>query len=463
MTRNVVVLCLDTVREDFFRTFASRLRSEADVTFTGCRAASAWSTPSHASMLTGRLPTEHGVHVHAPDFQRLVGETVFDDLEHRSIGISANVYAGPTYGFDALFDEFVAVSRYRRYPDGLDPVGFVDEHADEGVQTFLRLAREIGGHDHPLLSLANLGLYRANDLIRHGPLDGPELFDDGAAIVARETLAGTDEEPFVAFANVMDAHEPHRTVRNYDNAAHSVPNDWTSEGLDNADVIRAPENHRSDIRNYRTLYAAAIEYLDRWTVHLVDRLRERTDRETTIVVTADHGENLAYLAEDGLFGHLGSLSEGLLHVPLVLVNPPEGYPDRIDGYVSHLELPELIRGLARGETPDVTRDRVAAEVVGLTPSNEELDGDDWDRLRRCVYEGDRKWIWDSLGNCHEYRLDPARPNWQERRGADPATAPEWAEEFFPESIESFQLADDASAPPEIDHATRSRLEELGYL
>lgn len=461
MTRNVVVLCLDTVREDFCRTFAPRLRERADVTFTNCRAASAWSTPSHASMLTGRLPTDHGVHVHAPDFRRLEGETVLDDLQHRSIGISANVYAGPAYGFDALFDEFVPVSRYRRYPDGLDPVAFVDDHADEGLRTFLALARQVASHDRPLRSLANVGLHRANDLVRHGPLGGPELFDDGASIVEREALSRVGDEPFVLFANVMDAHEPHRTVRAYDNDAHSVPDDWSSEGLDNADVIHDPGAHREAIRNYRTLYAASIDYLDRWTVDLIDGLREATDRETTVVVTADHGENLSYPAEDGLFGHLGSLSEALLHVPLLLVNPPEGYPAEVDSYVSHLDLPELVAGLARGEAPDVTRERVAAEVVGLTPSNEGLEGDPWDRLRRCVYEADRKWTWDSAGDRAGYELDPDRPCWQHERDVD--DLPDWACDPFDDGATEAERAARAGARDRsIDEATRDRLSRLGY-
>ena len=461
MTRNVVVLCLDTVRADFFRTFAPRLQHRADVRFTNCRAASAWSTPSHASMFTGRLAHDHGVHVHAPNFERLAGETFLDDLPHRSIGVSANAYAGSAHGFDALFDEFVDVSRYHRFPAGLDPAAFVREHGDEGLETLWQLGRELATTDSPLQSVANLGLYRVNDLVRHGPVDGPELFDDGAAIIARELQArADDDEPFVAFANVMDAHEPHRPIRAYDNAAHSVPDDWSSASLSNADVIESDDNGEA-VRNYRVLYAAAIEYLDRWTVSLLEELQAATERETTVIVTADHGENLAYPAENGLFGHLGSLSEGLLHVPLCLVNPPEGYPAVVDDYVSHLSLPELVTGLARGATPDVTSERVAAEVVGLTPNNDDLEGDHWDRLRRCVYADDRKWVWDSAGDAHTVSLDPRRPCWQGERATE--SPPPWRAEWFRTDAETAKEAALASSTDrEVDAATRQRLADLGY-
>jgi hypothetical protein len=416
-------------------------------------------------MLTGLLPHEHGVHVHAPDFDQLTGETFLHDLNHRSLGISANVYAGSAHGFDVLFDEFVDISRYHRYPAGLNPQAFIRDHADDGVTKFLHLFREAIESGAPLRSLANVGLYRANDAIRHGLLDGPELFDDGAAIVARESLSRVKDEPFVLFANVMDAHEPHRTVRFYHNNAYSVPDGWSSEGLDNADVIANPSRHRSDLQNYRTLYAAAIDYLDRWTVDFVNRLVAATDRETTVVITADHGENLGYSAEDGLFGHLASLSEGILHVPLCLVNPPAGYPAEIDDYISHLSLPELVTGLARGETPDVTSDRVAAEVVGLTPNNGGLDGERWDRLRRCSYEGTRKWEWDSAGEARAFELDVERPCWQRERTDSPQPLPKWIGSFFETDAEHAKSAAERRAvngTPDVDEVTKQRLEDLGY-
>ncbi|WP_435159099.1 alkaline phosphatase family protein [Haladaptatus sp. DFWS20] len=60
--RNVLLVCLDTVRADVFGEHANCLHRMADVSFTQCRAASSWTIPSHASMFTGQLPSVHGVH-----------------------------------------------------------------------------------------------------------------------------------------------------------------------------------------------------------------------------------------------------------------------------------------------------------------------------------------------------------------------------------------------------------------
>ena len=99
------------MRKDYFDRFAPRLVASADSRFEDCRAASGWSVPSHASLLSGSLPSTHGIHAFTPRFNALdTTETFLDDLpDHRSVGVSANVYASSAFGFDTLFSEFVDV------------------------------------------------------------------------------------------------------------------------------------------------------------------------------------------------------------------------------------------------------------------------------------------------------------------------------------------------------------------
>lgn len=471
MTRNVVLVCLDTVRKDYFETFAPRLGELADVSFEQCRSASAWSTPSHASMLTGELPHRHGIHTHDRDFSGLTREDTFlaDIPEHRAIGASANVYASSTFGFDGVFDEYSDVAPHRRFPDGMDMEKFIQEREDEGLSRFLEFFGEALAHDHPLQSLANGGLFKLNDLFRRAPL--PKLLDDGANVVSREALSKVAEtrEPFFLFTNFMDAHGPVHHVLGYDRSLHSAPNTWTSFAFDDWDinVNGTVEENREHLQHHRDLYGAAIDYLDRKVSRFVRRVQERTDRETSFVITADHGENLAFEADERLFGHTSSLTEALLHVPLAIVNPPEGYDAEETAYVSHLQLGDLIAGLAHGETPDVFSERVAAELVGIGVGGAPRDDDEhryWDRMLRCVYDGETKYVWDSLGGRHRYRLDHDRPCWQEQVAAD-AEIPSWATECFDVEISTYKERAESSeseAEP-IDEATKSRLEELGYL
>jgi hypothetical protein len=481
--RNILLLCLDTVRKDYFDRYAPRLQARADVSFTQCRAASGWSIPSHASMLTGRLPHEHGVHAHQPDFTQLdVSDTLMGDLpEHRVIGASANVYAGSAYGFDILFDEFTDVSRDHRYPEGLDVAECIHDNGGSGLRRYLDVLQAGLSHERPLLSLANAVALQFDTFARDGPFDLPLPFDDGARILRRELLhrIRATEEPFVLFANFMDAHEPHYDARQYDRDLYSVPRGWDSRELDDRTVIDSVQRGSSAsgtkfsdsevataVERYRELYGAAVEYLDRTVTTLIDDARSMTDHDTTVVVTADHGENLAYPADEGLFGHVSSLSEGVLHVPLLVFNPPGEHPGREDGFVSHLSLRRLISGLARGEFPDITGAKAPGEVVGITPGNERLLADapeQWDRMLRCVYENRVKHVWDDAGEHRAYRLDPARPCWQRRRRNAPPV-PSWGADCFSQTSQAYREALDTteSADTDIDESVERRLDELGY-
>ncbi|MFB6137283.1 MAG: sulfatase-like hydrolase/transferase [Halobacteriaceae archaeon] len=477
---NVVLCCLDTVRADGFREHAPRLRERADLTYTECRAASSWSVPSHASMFTGALPHEHGVHTYERSFAGLDrADTFLGDLpDHRAVGASANVWAGPIFGFDDLFDDFRAVSPDRRFPEGIDVGRFGQSVEATGLRKHLAFLRAALAHDHPLQSLANGAHVQVDDWLARAPL--PKLTDDGAKTICREARAGALDgpEPFALFANLMDAHGPLHHVRGYDRSLHDAPNAWTSADVDwSATVDALPDaDAEREVARYRGLYAAAIDYLDRVVCDFVDDLQAATDRPTTVVVTSDHGDNMGTPADDGLWGHVeSSLTEGLLHVPLLVIEPDDGDGDdrparTVTDRVSHTALPDLLVGLARGERPDITGRPVRAERVGHSgrlADVEERRGTHGDRTLRCVYDGDRKYVWDDRGGARAFALDPDRPCWQaavEEDGAAEFDAAALDAEHFGEPIEAFaERAAAAATAREVDDATRERLAELGYV
>lgn len=136
-------------------------------------------------MFVGDLPSEHGVHTYHRSFDETPAEAVFHTrLLHESVGVSANVYAGPAYGFDDYFERFVDVRPNRRYPAGATPAEF------DSPGAFAR--RALRGPNRSVLNGLTGVLHE-----RWRDLPGPKLVDDTGAAVARDEWAeiGRDVVP----------------------------------------------------------------------------------------------------------------------------------------------------------------------------------------------------------------------------------------------------------------------------
>ena len=487
MTRNVVLVVLDTVRKDFFDEYAPRLREASTHSFEECRSASSWSVPSHTSIFTGQLPHQHGVHSESFDASFDFAETLdrqdtfLADLpEHRTVGLSANAYINSLFGFDALFDEFHDFSigshtNESLFPDGLTVQDYMAETDEESAaKRYLGFLQSCLGHEKPGKSLANGVWSQVGHTFKQLPL--PEFVDDGASAISDQLQASVteDDEPVFAFVNYMDAHTPLRNLVQYDDSLHSVPNTWSSTALSKWELNRENAATAEYADNYRQLYGAAIDYLDRTVTDLTERLDAATDHETTVIVTADHGHNLGFPEDDdGLFHHTGSQSEGLLHVPFEIINPPEGWAGVETERLSQLQVGEIVRRLADEEPFDesLVGDPAAAETVGLLGTDDGTWGLDfseaeyahWSRMIRTVYDGDRKYEWDSQGAALEYDLESGRPCWQELAATD-VDVPQAARNCFDVSLEEYKRqAAGHSQDMDFDDEVEDRLQTLGYL
>lgn len=465
MTHNILFLVLDSVRKDFYDRFAHRLRNRADVSFAHVRAPSGWSTPSHASMFTGELPHQHGVHTYARSFESLSSDRVFTtDLPHTTLGVTANVYAGSPYRFDRFFDTLVDVDPIQRFPNGLDPRDIQYSGTLPGGKYLHALARSFR-HDHPVDSLRNGGSFF---LEKFGPsLPIPKPIDDSGRAVLRNArqLINDTGEPWFMFINMMDAHIALQPFRGLNHDLHDADARWNSAQYGVWELFKKEREEIPDYWSTReSLYGAYIDYLDRIVVDFIDAIETSAARETTVVVTADHGENHAEPAADGLANHKSSLAEPLLHVPLTVLNAPES-ASATDELVSLLDLPTLLTALARGEWTNIGRETVAAEVMGLSAGPEPPDGlkHRFDRAIRTVIRDDTKITWDSLGNVHECEVDRSRPNWQAEVGVG-VSLPDWATENFETPLDdALTNAQSSAETHEVSAAVDSRLQDLGYM
>ncbi|MFC7046709.1 sulfatase-like hydrolase/transferase [Halobacteriaceae archaeon GCM10025711] len=328
-------------------------------------------------------------------------------------------------------------------------------------------------HDHPAKSLANGVWSQVGPRFKSLPL--PEFVDDGAATISQTAAdtAETVDEPFFLFANFMDAHTPLRNLVQHDRSLHSVPDSWSSTELDKWELNKEGKATEEYTQNYRDVYGASIDYLDRVVDGLIDDLERATGRETTVVVVSDHGHNLGYDTDDGLFHHTGTMTEGVLHTPCEIINPPEGYPEAETRYLSHLELGDLLAALAHDEAPpdDLHREMVPSETIGLLGEGDgtwgrEFSDDEyahWNRMIRVVYDGTTKYQWNSLGESYEYDLDPDRPGWQAETATD-VPIPTDATDLFDQDIIAYKdSAAERTKDMAFDDSVTDRLEQLGYL
>lgn len=464
MNRNIALIVLDSARKDAFDTFATSLQKRAEIDVSECRAASNWSPSSHGSMITGTLPHVNGIHAHNPNFDHIEpADTFFDAYQdYRKLGISSNLFAGRRNGFDRYFDEFVGVSRHSVLSGVTEIDAFRAESDQEGLRLYMEYLRHAKQQGTLTRSFVNGLIFKYHDLTDGTAL--PRLWDFGTRTsirIARHRLTQS-EQPTFLFMNLMETHNPFANSIWY--RGKGVPMSWTSNVLDTYTYNNlCPDEQPPDYaRNYRALYEASIRYTSAQLVKFIDWCDETLDAPTTFVITGDHGEQLGNEMDHGLISHVGRMSESLLHVPLLVVNPPVEQSIGDGQYFSHLELPILMRGLTADELRLPHRDRIAAEVIGSAPPEDTENYAYWDRMIRAAYEGRDKFVWDSLGDKRRYLVgdEPCR----ETEAETDVEIPEAALAHFETSIEEFKGQFDSERPKAwVADAPTERLQDLGYL
>lgn len=462
MKRNIVLIILDTVRKDYFDKFASRIKRESNSSFEQCRVAATWSTPSHASILTGDLLHKHGVYDGSQSYEKIgIGETFISQLSgYQSLCITDHGLLQPTYSFDKFFDVHKTTG-WRRIENNVD--------LDTNLRKYWTALDQTLKSGDPYTALKNVE--RAMwEKFPEFMLSLPYFKrpDQGASEltrIAKNEINGSSG-PFFLFMNYMDAHTIYRVNKHLDPELYSVPDEWEN---DSHYIWESDEFDEEYLDNYRELYGASIDYLDRKILELVSYIQNVTERETTFLITADHGHNLGYPCEDNLIGHSASVSEGVLHVPLSIINAPDGFSTEVNDYFSHLDLGELILRLSQNKTDinDIIGSPIFAEHEGLVGHQEKIkkfpgtatEFEYWNRMIRVKYDNGEKLALDSQGDLREYKIDSSRPCFQQfiKQTSDSS---EFDEDIFSSGISEYKEKINSVS---INDKVRQDLSDLGYL
>jgi arylsulfatase A-like enzyme len=427
----IIIITLDTTRRDAVSPYdragdttpVLRAFSGEATVYTRAFAVSPWTLPSHASIFTGRYPSEHGAGVRRASLPPRA-ETLAELLRARgylTAGFAGGALSSARYGVAQGF------SRYR------DP---------DGYQTRAR----------PLTD----------------------------AVV--DYLHTVENAPLFLFVNYFDPHFPYVAPKRFRNQFNvplherqlaGLPH-WRSAIAGDSDAFRQVRNSRQPAPEeallcLRAAYRSEVAYMDQQLGLLFDELRRQgLYQRAFIAILADHGE---FLGEHGFYDHSFRLDPELIEIPCLIKWPGQTRSQVVDLPVSQVDLFPTILQLAgiearpssgvtlrQGDTAGLAQrpwllmeEHSQPEVHFLGPRSIKLA----DHLYGLVSAGERTWAWEGGQRCSA---------WERGQWTDQPCAGSW-----PETLEALRDRFEAGDPAEstqtesLEDEEREKLRQLGYL
>jgi arylsulfatase A-like enzyme len=319
---DIFLIVADTLRADALSSYSGeglptpvldRLAASG-ARFANATAQASWTNPSTATILSGQMPSDHGMIGHEGEIRsevRMIAELLAAS-GYQTVGMVANPLVSRAYGFHRGF---------RHWDEEPDPRAL----ARHGWSFAARLARASGWFNP-----------------RGGTPDAREMMDKALPFLERES-----GKPLFLYLHLMDPHDPYEAPAGLEQQAdpdYSGPLSFRESSL--YQIMRGEVSvNLEDLRHAHALYGAEVAYMDRQLGRLLDAIQPRVDAGQALVLfTSDHGEEFM---EHGFLGHEHTLYQELVHVPLLVAQGgafPEGMV--VDENVSHLDVVPTILGAA---------------------------------------------------------------------------------------------------------------------
>jgi len=322
--------------------------AETGVWFDNASSPSPVCSPARASLLTGRLPSQHGIHdflseTGTDERDWLAGEMLLPELLREAGYFTSLVgkwhLSGPGSPSDGVFDRWVSYD--------ISAEGWRNQYLHHGRVHLLDNGEPVTIDGSQTAELVR----RAVEILEDRPSDRPF---------------------FLLFAPT-DTHAPFE----------GHPEDWVDRYLriDFVDVPRdeasaLPENNAAslvpdDPTEMLAQYYAAVSAQDQWLGEILETLDSRGDLDNTLViVTSDHGHMNGH---HGLVGKANAtlpqnLYDEVVRVPLLMRWPSEiAAGERSDLFIDHLDLFMTMLDAAGIELDDTTRERISSPGRSVLP------------------------------------------------------------------------------------------------
>jgi len=472
---NLVLIVLDTLRADHLGCYGyerptspnlDRYAAEG-MLYRYANSVANHTGPSHATMFTGMLPSEHGLMSAVsgmPTRMPTLAGTLAD-AGYSTAGLTSNFVLRSRNGFNRGFDI---------YDDSLV------------------LANSLGRSARLLADSSGVGLVygatgRRNSDMNHAfghytrphSVDGDSTTRNAIRLVDR---MAAKETPFFLFANYMDVHTPYqapgngmerflehdpgRFKRRMSNLAFQNRFDKLQGEIDKG------EDRAEEVSALMDRYDAEIAFVDAQLPALMEHLQKVSDeqgRKLLVVITGDHGEGFG---EHNLLAHGRDLWQETLHVPLITWGnlSPKGV---VDEDVSLIDLASTftaaagLESLGRSEDLHAGLERELGHLLAEEGPSRSLSH--FAPMHRvAVYNQGRKMIFDveeeaetfAAFGMFDLRADPLEqtPLSRETVAAFTTQLRDWSENWW--SLYLIGRAMEAGA--ELNSVDAATLAELGY-
>jgi arylsulfatase A-like enzyme len=437
--------------------------------YGGCIAPAPWTIPSHASIFTGKFPSEHGVHesleMGLPETLGLMGNvaglTLSESLKkkgYQTIGLPANGTLTLRKGFDRGFDSFKAFERrlvspeeralmQRTFDRGKGKAGTVLELVSRGQFTELRRIYSIYRRMQKTRRVARFPKSKGGDF----------LMDELSEIKLTP--------PFFLFVNFMETHEPYTSFEQ----RHSNLGPFNS--VHNADLYEYKKIPVQAIVDLKRAYSEAVSLVDEYFGRLIGLLKKNgLYDDALIIATSDHGQEFK---EHGFYTHGTFLHDEIVEVPLVVKYPAGRKPAVERGYQNLCDVHSLVLKTCDGEDAVMrTTEETFSESFGVVHKPPPVDDpvlkakldlvrQRVDRPRRAVFRGGYKLVVDwTTKEVEEFTLNGEEVDQSNQRDI--------ADSLLNDLL-AFEKSAVASAPkaaplsPDEEAVVAGRLRDLGYL
>lgn len=303
---NILLISIDTLRADHLSCYGhhrattphlDRVAEDGQM-FTAAYSPAVWTPPAHASMFTGLYPSQHGV----------VDEYKLSSTVPTLAEILSN-HGYLTCGFsnNSMVGEIVGLHRGHQY---FDEVWVGAEYSNV-------VSRGLGFLGRKLVEVAGKK-------------------DEGARTTTKRALKWLSENvhgplPFYVFIHHIDVHNPMKAPRPF---RYRYLSRALREKVDMNKIWQVADNplicltdglelNEDEIEVLRCIYDEELAYVDDQVGQIIRFLKEHhVLDDTLVIITADHGE---HFGEHGLYSHVASLYEPVLHIPLIV-----RYPKRVE-------------------------------------------------------------------------------------------------------------------------------------